>query len=65
MILKGTITFEFNADQDPIFEMFSEDHTLEEKIDYFREVMAEDLGQMSLYDNEALLNCIEMEVVEA
>jgi hypothetical protein len=63
MIARGTITFEFNLDEDPLFEMFSEEATLEEKLDYFRETMAQDLVQMS-YQGEDLYNCIEMEIVE-
>lgn len=64
MIARGSITFEFNLDEDPLFEMFGEDATLEEKLDYFRETMAQDLVQMS-YQGDDLYNCIEMEIVNA
>ena len=64
MIARGTITFEFNLDEDPIFEMFHNEATLEEKLDYFKETMAQDLVQMS-YQGDDLYNCIEMEIIEA
>lgn len=62
MIARGTITFEFNLEEDPIFEMFGEDMTIEDKINYFKETMAEDLIQMS-YQGDDLYNCIKMEII--
>ena len=62
-IAKGTITFKYNMDEDPYFEMFEEEASDEEKIKYFRETMAEDLVQMS-YDWPNLPDVIEMEIVE-
>ena len=62
-IAKGTITFKYNMDEDPYFEMFEEEASDEEKIKYFRETMAEDLVQLS-YDWPNLPDVIEMEIVE-
>ena len=56
-IAKGTITFKYNMDEEPYFEMFEEEASDEEKIKYFKEIMAEDLVQMSS-------DWIEMEIVE-
>ena len=58
-LAKGTITFYYNMDEDPYFEMFGEEASDEEKIKYFRETMAEDIAQ-----HVRLLDSIEMEVVE-
>jgi hypothetical protein len=62
-IAKGTITFNYNMDEDPYFEMFEEEASDEEKIKYFRETMAEDLVQLS-FDWPNLPDSIEMEIVE-
>ena len=62
-VAKGTITFYYNMDEDPYFEMFEDgEMSDEEKIKYFRETMAEDLVQMS-YDWPNLPDSIEMEIV--
>lgn len=58
-LAKGTITFYYNMDEDPYFELFEEEASDEEKIAYFRETMAEDIAQ-----HVRLLDSIEMEVVE-
>jgi len=63
-IARGTITFEFNLDEDPYFEMFEEDASDEDKLDYFKETMAEDLVQMSYGSGSMLYDAIEMEIVE-
>jgi hypothetical protein len=60
---KGTITFYYNMDEDPYIEMFEEEASDEEKMQYFRETMAEDVVQMS-YDWPELPMAIEMEIVE-
>jgi len=56
-LAKGTVTFYYNMDEEPYFEMFEEEASDEEKIKYFREIMAEDLVQVSH-------DWIEMEIVE-
>jgi hypothetical protein len=58
-IVKGTITFEYNLDDE---EIFNDSNTDEEKIDYFREIMVEDIQAMS-FEWPTLQNVIEMEVV--
>jgi hypothetical protein len=58
-LAKGTITFYYNMDEDPYFELFEEEASDEEKIEYFRETMAEDIAQ-----HVRLLDSIEMEIVE-
>ena len=62
-LAKGTITFYYNMDEEPYFEMFEEEASDEEKIKYFRETMAEDITQLS-YDWPNLPDSIEMEIVE-
>jgi hypothetical protein len=62
-LAKGTITFYYNMDEEPYFEMFEEEASDEEKIKYFREAMAEDISQLS-YDWPNLPDSIEMEIVE-
>jgi hypothetical protein len=62
-LAKGTITFYYNMDEEPYFEMFEEEASDEEKIKYFRETMAEDIAQLS-YDWPNLPDSIEMEIVE-
>lgn len=61
--VKGTITFLYNMDEDPYFEMFEEDASDEDKLNYFRETMAEDLVQMSYGSGSMLFDAIEMEIV--
>ena len=58
-LAKGTITFYYNMDEDPYFELFEEEASDEEKTEYFRETMAEDIAQ-----HVRLLDSIEMEIVE-
>jgi hypothetical protein len=58
-VVKGTITFEYNLDDE---EIFNDSATDEEKIDYFREIMVEDIQAMS-FEWPTLQNVIEMEVV--
>ena len=60
---KGTITFYYNMDEDQYIEMFEEEASDEEKMQYFRETMAEDIAQLS-YDWPNLPDSIEMEIVE-
>lgn len=62
--VKGTITFLYNMDEDPYFEMFEEEASDEDKLNYFREAMAEDLVQMSYGDGSMLFEAIEMEIVK-
>lgn len=62
--VKGTITFLYNMDEDPYFEMFEEEATDEDKLNYFREAMVEDLVQMSYGDGSMLFEAIEMEIVK-
>jgi hypothetical protein len=69
-LAKGTITFLYNLDEDPYFEMFEDGEFLlrqetsdEAKMKYFREAMAEDLIALS-YDWPNLPDSIEMEIVE-
>ena len=62
-IIRTSITFEFDVDQDPYLEMFGEDATVEELMDYARETMAEDLIQMSYGSGADLINAIEVEII--
>lgn len=60
-VAKGTITFLYNLDEDPFFEQLEENgqvSTDEERLDYFRECMAEDLASMNVYE------AIEMTIEE-
>jgi hypothetical protein len=58
-VVKGTITFEYNLDDEEIFSDFATD---EEKLDYFKEIMVEDIQAMS-FEWPTLQNVIEMEIV--
>jgi hypothetical protein len=58
-VVKGTITFEYNLDDE---EIFNDSTTDEEKLDYFKELMVEDIQAMS-FEWPTLQNVIEMEVV--
>ena len=60
--VKATITFLYNMDEDPYFEMFEEDASDQDKLDYFRECMAEDLVQMSYGSGSMLFDAIETEI---
>ena len=61
-LAKGTITFIYNLDEDPLFEMVGDDWTDEQRLEYFTETMAEDVTQASYGD---LTPFIEMEIVNA
>ena len=50
-------------DEDPYFEMFGEEATEEDMLNYARETMAEDLVQMSYGSGAELFNCIDAEVI--
>jgi len=58
-VVKGTITFEYNLDDE---EIFNDSNTDEEKLDYFKEIMVEDIQAMS-FEWPTLQNVIEMEIV--
>jgi hypothetical protein len=58
-VVKGTLTFEYNLDDEEIFSDFATD---EEKLDYFKEIMVEDIQAMS-FEWPTLQNVIEMEIV--
>jgi hypothetical protein len=58
-VVKGTITFEYNLDNE---EIFNDSNTDEEKLDYFKEIMVEDIQAMS-FEWPTLQNVIEMEIV--
>lgn len=62
-VIRASITFEYNLDEDPYMEMFGEESTLEEKMQYVRETMAEDIRQMG-YEYPMLEDSIDMEVVD-
>lgn len=61
-IARGTITFIYNMDEDPLFDIVEEDWTDEKKIEYFTECMAEDIAQASFGD---ISPYIEMTIEEA
>ena len=62
-IAKTTITFEFNMDEDPLFEMDEHEWSDEQKLTYFKEMMAEDLVTMSFGQGTELFNAIDVEVI--
>ena len=62
-VIRASIVFEFNMDEDPYFEMFGEEATEEDMLNYARETMAEDLVQMSYGSGAELINCIDAEVI--
>jgi len=55
--------FEFNLDEDIYLEMFGDDATDEELMDYARTTMMEDLIQMSYGSGTDLLDAIDVEIV--
>ena len=62
-VVRTTIMFEFNVDEDIYLEMFGDDATDEELMDYARTTMMEDLIQMSYGSGTDLLNAIDVEIV--
>jgi hypothetical protein len=62
-VIRTSIVFELNLDQDPLIEMLDEGMTDEELMEYARETMMEDLIQMSYGSGEDLMNAIEAEVI--
>jgi hypothetical protein len=64
-IAKASITFLFNLDEDPLFEMDKHEWSDEQKLTYFKEMMAEDLIVMCHGSGAELINAIEMEITNA
>ncbi|MDA8874745.1 hypothetical protein N9H78_03635 [Winogradskyella sp.] len=62
-VIRTSIVFELNLDQDPLIEMLDEDMTDEELLEYARKTMTEDLIQMSYDSGADLMNAIEAEVI--
>ena len=62
-VIRTSIVFELNLDQDPLIEMLDEDMTDEELLEYARKTMMEDLIQMSYDSGVDLMNAIEAEVI--
>lgn len=62
-LAKASVTFMFNLDEDPLFEMDEHEWSDEQKLDYFREMMAEDLSIMSYGSGAELFNAIDVEIV--
>jgi hypothetical protein len=62
-VIRTSIVFELNLDQDPLIEMLDEGMTDEELMEYARETMMEDLIQMSYGSGADLMNAIEAEVI--
>jgi hypothetical protein len=62
-LAKASITFMFNLDEDPLFEMDQHEWSDEQRLDYFREMMAEDLITMSYGQGTDLINAIDVEII--
>ena len=62
-VVRTSIMFEFNLDEDIYLEMFGDDATDEELMDYARTTMMEDLIQMSYGSGTDLLDSIDVEIV--
>ena len=62
-VIRTSIMFEFNVDEDIYLEMFGDDATDEELMDYARTTMMEDLIQMSYGSGTDLLDSIDVEIV--
>jgi hypothetical protein len=62
-VIRTSIMFEFNVDEDIYLEMFGDDATDEELMDYARTTMMEDLIQMSYGSGTDLLDAIDVEIV--
>jgi len=62
-VVRTSIMFEFNLDEDIYLEMFGDDATDEELMDYARTTMMEDLIQMSYGSGTDLLDAIDVEIV--
>jgi hypothetical protein len=62
-LAKASVTFMFNLDEDPLFEMDEHDWSDEQKLNYFREMMAEDLITMSYGQGTELINAIDVEII--
>jgi hypothetical protein len=62
-VIRTSIVFELNLDQDPLIEMLDEGMTDEELMEYAKETMMEDLIQMSYGSGQDLLNAIDVEIV--
>lgn len=62
-IARTTIAFEFNLDEDPLFEMDEHEWSDEQRLTYFKEMMAEDLITMSYGSGAELFNAIDVEII--
>ena len=62
-IAKASVTFMFNLDEDPLFEMDQHEWSDEQRLAYFKEMMAEDLITMSYGSGAELINAIDVEII--
>lgn len=62
-LAKASVTFMFNLDEDPLFEMDQHEWSDEQRLDYFKEMMAEDLITMSYGSGAELINAIDVEII--
>lgn len=62
-LAKASVTFMFNLDEDPLFEMDQHEWSDEQRLTYFKEMMAEDLITMSYGSGAELINAIDVEII--
>lgn len=62
-IARASVVFEFLLDEDPLFEMDQHEWSDEQRLTYFKEMMAEDLITMSYGSGAELINAIDVEIV--
>jgi|SaaInlV_120m_DNA_3_1039746.scaffolds.fasta_scaffold11645_3 hypothetical protein len=60
-IARGVITFEYNFDEDPHMELYGEEMSDEEKLEYFLNTMVDDVIDLRHSD---IKPAIEMSLVE-
>lgn len=62
-IARASVVFEFQLDEDPLFEMDEHEWSDEQRLDYFKNLMAEDLINMSYGSGAELINAIDVEIL--
>lgn len=61
-VVTATIQFEFSPDEDEL--MIENNYSEEEMLEYYRELVAQDITDMAIRYHEELWNAIEVEIGE-
>lgn len=62
-VITATVKFEFYPEQDVLMEMFGEDMSDQDVLEYYKETASSDITEMVLRYPEELWNAIDVQVI--